>query len=188
MILSDRDVKKYLEEGKLKIEPLEEIQIQPAWVDLRLGNEFRIFKISSVSMIDTKSPIDGYTEKIKIDDDKPFVLHPGEFVLGTVKEYIKMPDDLMGVVDGRSSLGRLGIIVHITSAGINPGWEGIFTLEMSNVGKVPVALYPGMRVCKLVLHKLTSPAETPYYMQKDAKYQKQTGIEESKIFKEFKKD
>ena len=190
MILSDKDIKKALEEGKLKIEPLEDKddQIQPAWVDLKLGNEFRIFKTSSVSIIDTKSPIDGYTEAIKVEDGKPFVLHPGEFVLGTVKEYIRMPDDLMGVVDGRSSLGRLGIIVHTTSAGINPGWEGMFTLEMSNVGKVPVILYPGMRICKLVLQKLSSPAERPYDKRENTKYQKQSGIEESKIFKDFKKD
>ena len=189
MILSDKDIKKYLKRGKLKIEPIEdsEVQIQPAWVDLRLGNEFRVFKSSSISYIDPKVPQDGYTEVIKVKDDKPFVLHPGEFVLGTTKEYIKMPDDLMGVIDGRSSLGRLGVIIHTTSAGINPGWEGIFTLEITNVGKMPVALYPGMRVCKLVLHQLTSKPEKPYYLRKDAKYQKQSGTEESKIYKEFRK-
>lgn len=187
MILSDRDIREYLKQGKLNIEPLKnpDKQIQAAWVDLTLGNEFRTFKSSSVSIIDTKSPLDGYTELIKIDDDKSFVLHPGEFVLGTVKEYIKMPDDLMGVVDGRSSLGRLGVVVHSTSAGINPGWEGMFTLEISNVGKIPVILYPNMRICKLVLHKLSSPAEKPYNLRKDAKYQKQMGLEESKIFKDF---
>lgn len=190
MILSDRDIKKVLKEGKLKIEPIEdpEMQIQPAWVDLRLGNEFRIFKSTSISYIDPKVPIDGYTEVIKVKDDKPFVLHPGEFVLGVTKEYIKMPDDLMGVIDGRSSMGRLGVVIHTTSAGINPGWEGIFTLEITNVGKMPVALYPGMRICKLVLHQLTSKPDKPYYLKKGAKYQKQSGTEESKIFKDFKKD
>ena len=96
-----------------------------------------------------------------------------------------MADNLMGVVDGRSSLGRLGIIVHSTSAGINPGWEGIFTLEISNVGKIPVALYPGMRVCKLVFHELTSTSEKPYHLKEGAKYQKQKGLEESKIFKDL---
>jgi dCTP deaminase len=187
MILSDCDIKKVLKEGRLVVKPLDDPdeQIQPCWIDLRLGNEFRIFKPTSVSIVDTKTPVDGYTEKIRIKDGEPFVMHPGEFVLGMVKEYIKMPDDLMGVVDGRSSLGRLGIIVHTTSAGINPGWEGEFTLEMSNVGKIPVTLYPGMRICKLVLHKLSSPAERPYNMRKNAKYQKQSGIDESKIFKDF---
>ncbi len=190
MILSDVDIKKALQKGDLKVEPLQdpESQIQPSGIDLRLGNEFRIFKATSVSMIDTKNPGDGYTEVVRIEDDQPFVLHPGDFILGTVKEFIKMPDDLMGVVDGRSSLGRLGVIVHTTSSGINPGWEGMFTLEISNVGKLPVTIYPGMRVCKLVLHKLTCPAERPYGKRADAKYHKQSGIEESKISKDFTKN
>jgi len=186
MILPDHEIKKWIDDGKLVIEPLEnpDVQIQPAWVDLRLGNEFKLFKVTSTPFIDPKVQIDGYTETIKIDDEKPFILHPREFVLGCVKEYIKLPDDLMGVVDGRSSLGRLGVIIHSTSAGINPGWEGIFTLEITNVGKMPVALYPGMKVCKLVLHKLSSPAEKPYYLR-NSKYQKQTNIQESKIFRDF---
>jgi len=187
MILSDRDIKKYLAEGKLKIEPLEsEEQIQGAWVDLRLGNEFKVFITPSTPFIDPKNPsADGYTNTVTLDDEKPLILHPNEFVLGTVREYIRIPEDIMGSVDGRSSLGRLGVVVHSTSAGIAPGWEGNLVLEISNVGKIPVMLYPGMRVCKLVLHKLTSEAELPYYKQKDAKYQKQKTISESKIFKEF---
>jgi len=185
MILSDKDIKQYLKEGKLKVEPLDKEQIQGAWIDLSLGKEFRIFKVISTPYIDPKVPANGYTETVEINDDKPFVLHPGEFILGCVKEYIRMPEDLMGVVDGRSSLGRLGVVIHATAAGINPGWEGVFTLEITNVGRMPVALYPGMKICKLVLHKLSSKAEKPYYMQKNAKYQKQTKIEESKIFREF---
>jgi len=187
VVLSDKDIKEYLAKKKIIVEPLDnpEDQIQPAWIDLRLGDKFRIFKSNSFPLIDPKNPVDGLTEVIKIKDGKPFILHPGEFVLGCVKEYIKMPDDLMGVVDGRSSLGRLGVIVHSTAAGINPGWEGVFTLEITNVGKMPVALYPGMKICKLVLHKLSSPAEVPYHMRKNAKYQKQAGIEESKIFQDF---
>lgn len=188
MILSDRDIKQYLKEGKIKIEPLDEpdVQIQPSGVDLRLGNEFRIFKATSTPYIDPKHPPENYTEVIRLEDDKPFIIHPGEFVLGTTKEYIKVPDDLMGVMDGRSSLGRLGIVVHSTSAGINPGWEGILTLEITNVGKMPVALYPGMRVCKVAFHELTSLPERPYYAREESKYQKQKGIEESRISKEFK--
>ncbi|MEM7821499.1 MAG: dCTP deaminase [Candidatus Aenigmatarchaeota archaeon] len=185
MILSDKDIKKYLKDGRIKIDPLEEDQIEGAWIDLRLGNEFKIFKTISTPYIDIKYFVDGYTETIIVKEGEPFIIHPGEFVLASTKEYIKVPDDLMGVVDGRSSLGRLGIVVHATAAGINPGWEGVFTLEIINVGKMPVALYPGMRICKLVLHKLTSPAEKPYYLKRDAKYQKQRKIEESKIFKDF---
>lgn len=189
VVLSDRDIKEYLAKKKIIIEPLNdpESQIQPAWIDLRLGNKFRIFKPNSAALIDPKKRIDDYTEVVEAKEDKPFIIHPGEFVLGCVKEYIKISEDLMGVVDGRSSLGRLGIIVHSTAAGINPGWEGIFTLEITNVGKMPIALYPGMKICKLVLHKLSSPAERPYYMRKEAKYQKQKGLEESKIFEEFTK-
>jgi len=188
MILSDRDIKKYLKEGKLKIEPLNEDRIEGASIDLTLGNEFRIFKVTAMPFIDPKNVTEGYTEVIRVEEGKPFILHPGEFVLGCVKEYIKIPEDLMGIVDGRSSLGRLGVIVHATAAAMNPGWEGKFVLEITNVGKMPVALYPGMRICKLVLHKLSSTAEKPYYKKKDAKYHKQKSIEESKIFQEFKKD
>lgn len=188
MMLSDRDIKKYMKNGILKIEPMEDpdMQIQPSGIDLRLGNQFRTFKVVSTPFIDPKTPIEGYTELLEIDDSKPFILHPGEFALGTTKEYIKVPKDLVGIVDGRSSLGRLGISVHTTSAGISPGWEGFFTLEIANIGKMPVALYPGMRVCKLSLIKLSSEPEESYKEKKGSKYDKQTQLEESKIFQDFK--
>jgi dCTP deaminase len=184
MILSDRDIKQYLQEGKIKIEPLDiDKQIQPSGVDLRLGNSFKVFRNMSIPFIDTKAPVEGYTETIEIEDDKPFIIHPGEFVLAATKEYIKLPNDLAAMVDGRSSLGRLGISIHTTSSGINPGWEGFFTLEIINLGKIPVALYPNMRICKISFVKLTSEAEKPYQSNK---YQYTSTPEESKIFKEFK--
>jgi len=185
MILSDRDIKQCLKEGKIKIENLEdpEKQIQPSGVDLRLGNSFKVFRNMSIAFIDTKAPVEGYTETIEIEDDKPFIIHPGEFVLATTKEYIKVPNDLAAMVDGRSSLGRLGICIHTTSSGINPGWEGFFTLEIINLGKIPVALYPNMRICKISFVKLTSEVEKPYQTNK---YQYSSTPEESKIFKEFK--
>lgn len=186
MILSDKDIRQYIKEGKIVVEPLEnpDVQIQPAWIDLRLGNEFRIFRIISTPYIDTMQKTENYTEKIIIRDEDPFIIHPNEFVLGTIKEYIKMPNDLMGVVDGRSSLGRLGVVVHATSASINPGWEGIFVLEITNIGKMPVALYPGQRVAKLAFHMLSSPAEKPYSERKDVKYNKQQGADETKVYAE----
>lgn len=186
MILSDREIKEYIKSGKIVINPLEdpELQIQPAWVDLRLGNEFRIFRIVSTPFIDTRQKTENYTEKLVIKDDEPFIIHPNEFVLGTIKEYIKMPNDLMGVVDGRSSLGRLGVVVHATSASINPGWEGIFVLEITNIGKMPVALYPGQRVAKLAFHMLSSPAVVSYSERKDVKYNKQQGADETKVYVE----
>jgi dCTP deaminase len=185
MILPDHEIRKFLKEGKIVVEPIdEEIQIQPAWIDLRLGNEFRVFKSTSLPYIDTKKSVENYTDTVKIIDDKPFIIHPGEFVLGTVKEFIKIPSDLMGSVDGRSSLGRLGISIHATSASINPGWEGMFVLEISNIGKAPVALYPGMRVAKLSLHKLSSPAEKPYGSRGKEKYQKSHDISQSRIYED----
>ncbi len=186
MILSDRDIKKYLAEGKLVIKNMEdpEKQIQPSGIDLRLGNTFRVFKNTTIPFIDTRAPVEGYTETVEIEDDKPFIIHPGEFVLGTTKEYIKVPNDLAGMVDGRSSLGRLGITIHTTSAGLNPGWEGFFTLEIGNVGRIPVALYPNMKICKASFVKLTSEAEKPYQTNK---YQYTSTPEESKLFKEFSK-
>lgn len=186
MILPDHEIKKLLKEGKIVIEPLEnpEIQIQPSGVDISLGNEFRVFKTSSIPFIDTKKETENCTEIVKVKEGKPFIIHPGEFVLGTVREYVKMPDDLVGSVDGRSSLGRLGIMVHTTSSSINPGWEGRIVLEITNLGKTPVKLYPGQRVAKLTFHKMTSPAERPYGARKDSKYQKQEGIEHSKIHKD----
>lgn len=183
MILPDHEIRKYIEEGRIVVEPLEDMdkQIQPAWIDLRLGNKFRIFKVASTPYIDTKKELGDYTELIEIKDDEPFIIHPHEFVLGSIKEYIKMPDDLMGVVDGRSSLGRIGVVVHATSASINPGWEGEFVLEITNIGKMPVALYPGQRVAKLAFHKLSSPVEKSYAERKDAKYQKQSGVSQTKV-------
>ena len=186
MILPDHEIKKYIEEGRILIEPLDnpDVQIQPAWVDLRLGNEFRVFKVTSTPFIDTRKKTENYTEKVVIEDEQPFIIHPKEFVLGIVKEYIKMPNDLMGVVDGRSSLGRVGVVVHATSASINPGWEGKFVLEITNIGKMPVAIYPGQRVAKLAFHKLSSPAQIPYGARKDVKYHKQKDVDETKVHSE----
>ena len=186
MILPDHEIKRLLKEGSLRIEPIEdpEVQIQSAGVDLRLGKEFRVFKITGTPYIDTKKESLGYTQSIVLEDSKPFVIHPGEFVLASVKEYIKMPPDLMGSVDGKSSLGRLGIAIHATSASINPGWEGIFVLEITNMGRMPVALYPGMRIAKLVLHKLSSECERPYGKRGDTKYNKEGSISESRIHEE----
>ena len=190
MIIPDHEIRKLLQEGRVKIEPLEdpERQIQSAGVDLRLGNEFRVFKIISTPYIDTKKENKDYTQKVVLEDDRPFIIHPGEFVLASVKEYIKIPPDIMGSVDGKSSLGRLGVAIHTTSASINPGWEGRFVLEITNSGRMPVALYPNMRIAKLVLHKMSSACERPYNKRDDAKYNKEDSISESKIHEESKQN
>jgi dCTP deaminase len=185
MILSDRDIKEYLKRGKLVIEDLDEANIQAGWVDLTLGNEFRLFKTTSQPYIDVRSP-ENETEKIEIKNEN-FIIHPGEFVLGQINEKIKIPDDLAAYVDGRSSLGRIGLVVHVTSGFVDPGFSGKLVLEMTNVGKMPIAIHPGMRICKLVFFTLSSPAEKPYYMRKDAKYHGQDSVVGSKIHEEYGK-
>lgn len=186
MILPDHEIKRYLKEGKIKIEPLEnpELQIQPAWVDLRLGNEFRTFKVIGTSCIDTKKKSEDYTEKHTIENGNYFIIHPGEFVLGKVMEYVKLPANIMGSVDGQSSLGRLGVVVHTTSSSINPGWEGHLVLEMANLGRMPVKVYPNSKICKITFHELSSQAERPYNVRAESKYNQQKDIIESKIYKE----
>lgn len=188
MILSDRDIKRLLKEGKLKIQPLEnpDKQIQAAWIDLTLGNEFKIFKALSYPFIDIAKVPKDYMETVKVEDQSPFFLQVREFALGSTREKISIPDDLAAYIDGRSSLGRLGVVVHITSGWVDPGFNGKLTLEITNVGKMPITLYPGMRIAKLVLFKLSSPAERPYYKRKDAKYHRQKEILQSKIDEEFK--
>ncbi len=186
MILSDRDIKKYIADKKLVIEGLNEENIQAAWVDLTLGSEFRLFKTTSQPYIDVKSPKD-YTEKIELKQGDNFIIHPNEFVLGQISEKINIPSDLAAYVDGRSSLGRIGLVVHVTSGFVDPGFAGYLVLEMTNVGKMPIALYPGMKICKLVFFALSSPAEKPYFMRKDAKYHGQEGVVGSKIHEEYRK-
>ncbi len=181
MIIPDHEIRKLLKEGKVSIEPLDDPddQIQASCVDLRLGDEFKVFKHTHEPFIDSRNPRD-YTEK-HICGDRPFVLHPREFVLGITKERIKIPADMAAYVDGRSSLGRLGVTAHITSGWVDPGFSGKLVLEISNLGKMPVTLYPGMKMCKLLLMKLTSPAELPYDKRKGAKYQGQDEVHQSRI-------
>ncbi|MDI6702735.1 dCTP deaminase [Methanothermobacter wolfeii] len=184
-ILSDRDIKRYLEEGLITIDPLDdpERQIQPSSVDLRIGNEFRGFRVIRKPCIDPKDPsdIDSYMESFHVDEG-PFIIHPGEFALATTHEYIGLPDNLVARVEGRSSIGRLGITMHVTAGYIDPGFHGRITLEISNIGKMPVALYPMQRVCQIVFETMTSPSEKPYgHPARDSKYVGQTRPETSRI-------
>jgi len=187
-MLSDKDIKAALAAGTIEVGPLEDpdIQIQPASIDLRLGNDFRVFKHAQRAYIDPLTDdLDTYTEVIHVEDGQAFILHPGEFVLGTIKEYVKIPDDIVAQVDGRSSLGRLAILVHATAGFIDPGFEGNITLELSNVGKMPVAFYPNMRVCQISFTPLSTPAEIPYgHPSRRSKYQGQRGPTASRIRKD----
>ena len=184
MILSDRDLKQRL--GKdLVVKPMKEDQIGPSSIDLSLGNSWRVFKQLTKTHIDPSKDkdTDEFTEILTADE---FVIHPGEFVLGTTKEFIQVPNDLVGRLEGRSSWGRLGIVIHSTAGFVNPGFNGTLTLEMTNLGKMPVLLKSGMRICQIIFERLTSPAETPYNKRKSSKYSGQIGPGASKIFTEGK--
>ncbi len=188
-ILSDVDIKKYLDEKRIEIDPItDEKQIQPSSVDLRLGNEFKSFRIISKPYIDPldNTDLESYMESFEIAKDKPFIIHPGEFTLATTYEFVKLPDDIVARVEGRSSMGRLGVTMHVTAGYIDPGFEGNITLEISNIGKMPVALYPGQRVCQIVFETMTSPSAKPYgHEDRDSKYMGQKGPQVSRIKQDF---
>ncbi|MFA5754861.1 MAG: dCTP deaminase [Candidatus Paceibacterota bacterium] len=188
MILSDREIKKFIEEGKIGITPNPNFddQLGSASLDLRLGDEFAIFEHTKKPFIDTRDPesFNGMTRTVKITDAEPFVFHPGEFVLGVTMEEVFLPDDIAARIDGRSSLGRLGIVIHSTAGHIDPGFKGKIVLEMENIGMIPVLLYSKTRICQLVFETLTSPTTNPYYKKKNAKYVGAQHPQESKLEKE----
>lgn len=185
MILSDRDIQARLEKGDLVIDPLQDrdLQIQPASVDVRLGHEFVVYQLPNVPYIDTRNleMKDGYTKKVTVEEDDYFTLHPGEFVLGSTLERVEIPDDLVARVEGRSSIGRLAVVVHATAGFIDPGFEGHVTLELSNLGRVAVELYPRTRISQLVFQQMTSPAARPYGSGRKSKYHGQQGPVTSRI-------
>jgi dCTP deaminase len=188
MILSDRDIKKALAAGKIVIKPKPDLAVQlgSCMIDLRLGNVYRVFNHSKTPYLDPQNPktLEDVTTEIKIPAKEAFTLHPGEFILAVTREYIEMPDDLTGRLEGRSSIGRLGVVIHSTAANIECGFKGNITLELANMGRIPVMLYPGMRICSLSFEQLSSPAEVPYYKKKSAKYVGQKAPETSKIAEE----
>ncbi len=191
MVLSDRDIKKYLASGKLKISPEPDLSVQlgACCLDLHLGNIFRVYNQSSVAVIDPfdKDLMDKLTSLKEVEDSQAFILHPGEFVLAVTKEYISLPDDLSARLEGRSSIGRLGVVIHSTAGNIESGFRGQITLELANMGRIPVKLYPGMRICALSFDTLSTPSEVPYYRKKGAKYLDQNEPGVSRIAQERKK-
>lgn len=188
MILSDTDIKKKLEKGEIKINPAPdyEIAMGPVSVDLRLGSDFMIYKRTSRPFIDVRdtSSFVELTETIMKNDDEPFIIHPGEFVLGSTVENVELPNDLAGRLEGKSSLGRLGIVIHSTAGKFDPGWKGRLVLEISNIGTMPIMLYPGMRVCQLLFEQLSSPTSKGYTERANSKYKNQSGTTASKIISE----
>ncbi|GIW62614.1 MAG: dCTP deaminase [Patescibacteria group bacterium] len=177
MILNDQKIKEFLEKKELVIEPLDEIQIQPSSVDLRLGNEFSIY-LDSERILDIKnSEIEKHLKKIVINNNESFIIEPKQFVLATTKEYIKLPDYLTAFVEGRSSIGRLGLFIE-NAGWVDAGFEGNITLEFYNANSKPLKIYPDMRICQLVFAKMVSSAQNPYR----GKYQGQKGVTASRIF------
>lgn len=192
MILSDRDIKKYIKERKIKIIPKPNFkeQLGPCSIDLHLGNVFKTFKPSEYPYLDPKRKIDfeSIMEEIKIEDGGPFILQPKSFVLTTTKEEFSIDNTLMARLDGRSSLARLGVVVHLTSARFDPGWKGKAVIELGNMGTMPVILYAGVtRICALTFEILSTPAKVPYLKQRDHKYANPKSPQASKINQEIKK-
>ena len=186
MLLSDGDIKKELESGRVKVEPFDDAMLQPSSVDVRLDRFFRVFENHKYSVIDPAAEQPDLTKAVELKGDEEFILHPGEFVLASTYEVITLPDDVAGRLEGKSSLGRLGLLTHSTAGFIDPGFSGHITLELSNVANLPVKLYPGMKIGQLCLFKLSSPAENPYGSAKyGSRYQNQRGPTASKSWLNF---
>ena len=162
MLLSDRDIRAEITAGRVKVEPFTEAMVQPSSVDVRLDRFFRVFENHKYSVIDPSTEQPDLTREVAVTADEFFILHPGEFVLASTYEVITLPDDIAGRLEGKSSLGRLGLLTHSTAGFIDPGFSGHITLELSNVANLPVKLFPGMKIGQLCLIKLSSPAEHPY--------------------------
>lgn len=187
MLLSDRDILQAVDSGRLGIDPYESANIQPSSVDVRMDNLFRVFNNSKYTHIDPKQEMPDLTTMVEVPEGEPFVLHPGEFVLAATLEHFSLPDDLAGRLEGKSSLGRLGLLTHSTAGFIDPGFSGHITLELSNVANLPITLWPGMKVGQLALFQMSSPAETPYGSAKlGSKYQGQRGPTPSKAYLSFR--
>jgi len=188
VLLSDRDIRSEIQSGRVAVEPFDEAMIQPSSVDVRLDKFFRVFENHKYSVIDPSIEQAELTREVIAEDDEAFILHPGEFVLASTYEIITLPDDIAGRLEGKSSLGRLGLLTHSTAGFIDPGFSGHITLELSNVANLPVKLYPGMKIGQLCLIKLSSPAEHPYGSAIYAsRYQGQRGPTTSRSFMNFHK-
>jgi dCTP deaminase len=186
VLLSDRDIKAEIDAGRVKVEPFDGAMIQPSSVDVRLDRFFRVFENHKYSVIDPSIEQSDLTREVAVEGNEEFILHPGEFVLASTYEVITLPDDIAGRLEGKSSLGRLGLLTHSTAGFIDPGFSGHITLELSNVANLPVKLFPGMKIGQLCLIKLSSPAENPYGSALyGSRYQGQRGPTASKSWLNF---
>jgi dCTP deaminase len=186
MILSDRDILAAIKDARISIEPFDEHDVQPSSVDLHVDRYFRTFHNARYPYIDVKKPMDELTELVEVAEEEAFILHPGEFVLGSTREYVRLPDDLVARLEGKSSLGRLGLLIHSTAGYVDPGFEGRLTLELSNVANLPITIYPGMKIGQISFFSLSSPAQNPYGSSAvGSKYQGQEGPTPSRYYENF---
>jgi len=187
-VLSDRDIAAALAEGRVKVEPYDPADLQPSSIDLHLDRSFRVFRSNRYPYIDVRTPQPDLTELLTVGDDEPFVLHPGEFVLGQTLEWVELPDDLVARLEGKSSLGRLGLMIHSTAGYVDPGWRGKLTLELSNVATLPIALYCGMKIGQISFLVMSSPVARPYGSEGlGSRYQGQTEPTASAYFEDFER-
>ncbi|MBW3668874.1 MAG: dCTP deaminase [Actinobacteria bacterium] len=186
MILSDRSIREELDAGRIVIDPLGDGCIQPSSVDLHVDRYFRVFRNHTMRVIDVKEPMEDLTELVEIGEEDHFVLHPGEFVLGSTLERVALPPNLVARLEGKSSLGRLGLLIHSTAGFVDAGWDGHLTLELSNVANLPITLYPGMKIGQISFLQMTTAAEVPYGSKEvGSKYQGQRGPTPSRYFENF---
>ena len=186
MVLSDATIKAEIDAGRIVIEPYDPANVQPSSIDVRVDRKFRVFHNARYPFIDVKQPQEELTEEVEIGDDQPFILHPGEFVLGSTLERVTLPDDLVARLEGKSSLGRLGLLIHSTAGFIDPGWDGHVTLELSNVANLPITIYHGMKIGQVSFMQLSEPASAPYGSSTlGSKYQGQRGPTPSRYWKNF---
>ena len=189
MILSDRDIKKEIASNNIVIMPFKPECVQPSSIDVHLDNKFLVFVNTHHSLIDVKKDMSGLNREMVIDDDNPLILHPSEFILGSTMEHLTLPNNIAARIEGKSSLGRLGLLIHSTAGYVDPGWSGNLTLELSNVSKLPIALYPGMKIGQISFTRMTSEVENPYGSARlGSKYQGQTRPLESKYHLDYSKN
>jgi dCTP deaminase len=185
-VLSDRDIRAAIEAGRVRIDPWDPDCLQPSSVDLHLDREFRVFRNNRYPFIDVRQAQPDLTELVSITDEDPFILHPGEFVLGQTLEWVELPNDIVCRLEGKSSLGRLGLLIHSTAGYVDPGWKGTLTLELSNVANLPIALYFGMKIGQISFFGMSSPVERPYGSKElGSKYQGQSTPTASASYLDF---
>ncbi len=186
MLLSDRDILAELDAGRIRMEPYDEAMLQPSSIDVRLDRFFRVFENHRYPHIDPAADQSDLTREVEPEGEEPFILHPGEFVLGSTYEVVTLPDDVAARVEGKSSLGRLGLLTHATAGFVDPGFSGHVTLELANVATLPIKLYPGMKIGQLCFFRLSSPANHPYGSEKyGSRYQGQRGPTPSRSYANF---